>query len=565
MTKNDFEKIIEQTAEAMAVAAINVPECVTLINQYRKDNYDATTKYTKDICSGKYELERILGLGNAQMQTAAIAMAVFLCCGNKADKDFLITMVRTYAQNPTVIEDHLLQTEFYDLILQQINYCAEMGKTVELDIQSGSIHNETKAFAFAYLLSVTTNKEIEAALIRSFAVSNIHTHILPSVKDKPNFKYLMFTTVKERFKSKNLHSSVMDDLHRLKSKYISLDDDEVYNRWAFTVRTFTAALTSNSMLKGEALHDFVLTKGDINDIATIAYFAVNLDAVPLPLDDIWACCDKNDTSKYDSKDVELAKKERQEFEYALANASYYYYLCKQYRRQILNNLYDCFFNPQGLKLDAELKKCNKRIDRDKVTIQAQEEKIKQLSVCANEAEKTATEARNRLAGIQSKVETQQQQIEALKLKLISLQEENKLLQEQLPLPENEEESSVPTEQKINYAEEITKILAAKKIVFIGGHPNIMGKFSQKYPDATVISHNKAILANQPLENADAVLFKTDSMGHKEYNPIKDLADRRNIPVGYIGDFTSLSLVEQSVYETLSSISVKAGWLNDMHK
>lgn len=565
MAKSDFEKIIEQTAEEMAVAVIKIPECVTLINQYHKDKYDTTTKYIKDICTGKYDLQKILGLSNTQMQAATIAMAVFLCCGNKVDKDFLITMVRTYSQNSTVIKGHLLQVEIYDLILKQIKYCAETGKTVELDMKSSHIYSETKAFAFAYLLSNTTDKKIESALMRSFAASNMHTNIVHSVENEPRFNYLMYTTVRERFKEKNLHSAVMDDLHRLKSKYISLDDDEVYNRWAFTVRTFTAALTSNSMLNGEALHNFVLTKGDINDIATIAYFAVNLDAVPLPLDDIWACCDNNDTSKYDSKDVELAKKERQEFEYALANASYYYYLCKQYRRQILNILYDCFFNPQGLKLDAELKKCNKRIDRDKITIQAQEEKIKQLSVCANEAEKTATEARNRLAGIQSKVETQQQQIEALKLKLISLQEENKLLQEQLPLSKIEEESSVPTEQKINYAEEITKILAAKKIVFIGGHPNIMGKFSQKYPDATVISHDKAILANQPLDNADAVLFKTDSMGHKEYNPIKDLADRRNIPVGYIGDFTSLSLVEQSVYETLSSISVKAGWLYDMHK
>ena len=111
------------------------------------------------------------------------------------------------------------------------------------------------------------------------------------------------------------------------------------------------------------------------------------------------------------------------------------------------------------------------------------------------------------------------------------------------------------EPEINYADMLAAIFTNKKIVFIGGHQNIMNKFSQKYPDAVVIPHDKAVLANQPLEAADAVLFKTDSMGHKEYNPIKDLAARRNIPIGYIGDFTSLTLVEKSVYEELTKLGL----------
>ena len=45
------------------------------------------------------------------------------------------------------------------------------------------------------------------------------------------------------------------------------------------------------------------------------------------------------------------------------------------------------------------------------------------------------------------------------------------------------------------------------------------------------------------------------MSHKEYTPIKDLAGRKGVPVGYIGDVTSLGLVEKSVYEELKKLNI----------
>lgn len=143
----------------------------------------------------------------------------------------------------------------------------------------------------------------------------------------------------------------------------------------------------------------------------------------------------------------------------------------------------------------------------------------------------------------------------LQKELSLLRAENEELRHILPAPESPKYAPAKVEPEINYADMLAAIFTNKKIVFIGGHQNIMSKFSQKYPDAVVIPHDKAVLANQPLEAADAVLFKTDSMGHKEYNPIKDLADRRNIPIGYIGDFTSLTLVEKSVYEELTKLGL----------
>ena len=83
----------------------------------------------------------------------------------------------------------------------------------------------------------------------------------------------------------------------------------------------------------------------------------------------------------------------------------------------------------------------------------------------------------------------------------------------------------------------------------------MTKFAQKYPDAAVIEKDKAMTADKQLDGAAAVLFKTDSMSHKEYTPIKDLAERKGVPVGYISDVTSLSLVGRSVYEELKRLNV----------
>ena len=74
-------------------------------------------------------------------------------------------------------------------------------------------------------------------------------------------------------------------------------------------------------------------------------------------------------------------------------------------------------------------------------------------------------------------------------------------------------------------------------------------------DAAVIEKDKAMTADKQLDGAAAVLFKTDSMSHKEYTPIKDLAERKGVPVGYISDVTSLSLVGRSVYEELKRLNV----------
>ena len=316
MPKSDFEKIVAQYAEMMATAASIVPECVDLINNYRKNNYDATTKYIKDICMGKYELQYLLGLGGTQMQTVTVGMAAFLCCGSKHDKNFLTTMVTAYSNSPKIIKLHLLQTEIYSLFIDVLKKCAETGARASLDIQSGKINDETRAFAFAYFLSVAPNKSFEEAVIRTFVESDVRSAIVPPAKKSSRFAYLMHTTVKDRFHDKNLKHILLTDVRRPSNgRNFSLYNNEIASKWEINLKSFGGTLSNDGMLNGGSLEEFVLTKADVMAIASVAYNAVHLDEEQLPLEEIWASCDGDSSNEYDSDDVEQAKRLRQEFEY----------------------------------------------------------------------------------------------------------------------------------------------------------------------------------------------------------------------------------------------------------
>lgn len=300
----------------------------------------------------------------------------------------------------------------------------------------------------------------------------------------------------------------------------------------------------------------VLSKEMLMHMAVAAYTAASIDKVDAPLEKAWEAIDAGNESSYDSETVQIAKEKVKIFRTALFNATYYTMLCEQTKKTVLDGLQDYFFNPQGTRLNNELKKCKRQMERDGELLKQQKESLKEYKVRADAAERAAEDARNRYAGIQSKVESQQKQITDLEEQLKALREENARLRQQLPAqPTEERVEAAPAEPDINYEEELSKIFSAKKIVFVGGHPNIMGKFAQKYPNAAVVEKDKAMTADRQLDGAAAVLFKTDSMGHKEYTPIKDLAGRKGVPVGYIRDVTSLNLVEQSVYEELKKLNI----------
>lgn len=183
-----------------------------------------------------------------------------------------------------------------------------------------------------------------------------------------------------------------------------------------------------------------------------------------------------------------------------------------------------------------------------------EQRLKSLATENGEATKQAAEARNKWAGIQSKIESQQAELEKLRRLLGEEKTKNTELEQRVAelSVENElaDEAPVDAVTKVNYQEKLAKIFKVHKVVFVGGNFNIMAKFGKRNPAAIIIPRNRIATADQQIENADVVLMKTDSMSHKEYYKFKQIAVRKGIPFGYIENRANVNLMEQDVFETL---------------
>ena len=119
-----------------------------------------------------------------------------------------------------------------------------------------------------------------------------------------------------------------------------------------------------------------------------------------------------------------------------------------------------------------------------------------------------------------------------------------------------EDTETPQNEAVeepNYREELTNIFSTHKIAFVGGNINIMQKLAAAYPAAVVIPKERVANADSLIENADAVLFKPDSIGHKEVYKTKSIISRKQIPFSYIGDIANLKLLEKNVYEELKKL------------
>lgn len=550
-------ELLNKYAERMALFASRSSACVKFVNEYREQHREEVNKYIKDICKGRYPLHFILGLNSQQCRDAVLCMACIFHNDEADEPKFARELLSVYMRSTKKeklppIDEKTLKTTYQKIEAAPDNDQSKY--TIAYDAFAQNLLNtSSRAFFAAYApqyrnFETCRDKIYTNALVAIMLPENANT--TTKVRYMERYDYLYRTIVRQRFTAKNFGAVWAKDMGTMRAR-TNTEKEKSDLLQIPIISTFSTSGLANT----KTMDDHVITKEMTMNIAVTAYTAASIDDVKFQIEQVWEAIDAGKESTYDNKVITIAKEKREAFNIALFNSTYYTLMCERNKKTVLEALHDYFFNPQGARLNVELKRCQRRIASDDEKLQQQKDELKAYKSRTDAAERAAEDARNRYASIQSKVETQQKQISDLEEKLRALQEENERLREEVPAVPVETVPVTPAELEVDYAEKLKKVFAAKKIVIIGGHPNIMTKFAQKYPDAAVIEKDKAITADKQLDGATAVLFKTDSMGHKEYTPIKDLAGRKGVPVGYICDVTSMNLVEKSVYEELKQLSI----------
>lgn len=550
-------ELLNKYAERMALFASRSSACVKFVNEYREQHREEVNKYIKDICKGRYPLHFILGLNSQQCRDAVLCMACIFHNDEAYEPKFARELLSVYMRSTKKeklppIDEKTLKTTYQKIEAAPDNDQSKY--TIAYDAFAQNLLNtSSRAFFAAYApqyrnFETCRDKIYTNALVAIMLPENANT--TTKVRYMERYDYLYRTIVRQRFTAKNFGAVWAKDMGTMRAR-TNTEKEKSDLLQIPIISTFSTSGLANT----KTMDDHVITKEMTMNIAVTAYTAASIDDVKFQIEQVWEAIDAGKESTYDNKVITIAKEKREAFNIALFNSTYYTLMCERNKKTVLEALHNYFFNPQGARLNVELKRCQRRIASDNEKLQQQKDELKAYKSRTDAAERAAEDARNRYASIQSKVETQQKQISDLEEKLRALQEENERLREEVPAVPVETVPVTPAELEVDYAEKLKKVFAAKKIVIIGGHPNIMTKFAQKYPDAAVIEKDKAMTADKQLDGATAVLFKTDSMGHKEYTPIKDLAGRKGVPVGYICDVTSMNLVEKSVYEELKQLSI----------
>lgn len=550
-------ELLDKYAERMALFASRSGACVRLANEYREQHREEVDKYIKNVCNGKYTLHFILGLGTQQCRDAVLCMACIFHNDEADQPEFARELLAVYMKSTKKEKLLSIDEKTLKLTYQKIEKSSDKGQdkyTIAYRMFTENLINTpSRAFFVAY---APNYKNFEACRDDIYANAFVAIMLLQDanttaeIRYMERYDYLYRTIISPRFAAKNFGAVWTKDMGASQATSEAERDASDILRIPI-ISTFSA----NGLANAKAMDDHVITKKMMTNIAVTAYTAANIDNSNFPFEKIWEAIDAGKESTFKENLINAAKKKREAFNIALFNTTYYTLMCERNKKTVLEALHDYFFNPQGARLNVELKRCQRRIASDDEKLQRQKDELKTYKVRTNAAERAAEDARNRYASIQSKVEIQQKQISDLEEKIRALQEENERLRKEVPAAPVEEVPVAPAEPEVDYAEKLKIVFATKKVVIVGGHPNIMGKFTQKYPDAVVIEKDKAMTADRQLDSAAAVLFKTDSMGHKEYTPIKDLAGRRGVPVGYIDDVTSMNLVEKSVYEELKQLNI----------
>ena len=555
--------------EGIAITFGASRSCTAHAIQYAENHRAATDRIIKDLCDEKIKAVAIFRYSGEQLINRILMMAAAYVAASQNDKQFFIDLVNTYLKNQRQEKLRSIERSEYHAVFERIKEAPEND-----DIATKHFANAQNIVAaeegfYPYFLFYEARQEVGFSETVTRAIQdnarkmcgNSLFRVRQMFNDKDNTFAAMgkfaekhffgvIGTTYESFTKYATQQMKEEDSH----SGIPIDKIKAIGETARCVTVFLGVVSDAD------LSAVYFSKECRQQISFTAYAAL----IRLyPIDEISQAIilteQDIDKLKQDPEvEITISSERAKEIEdkliELLAVTTNLFAFGLQYKKSRLQQVRDTFFNPQGQKRESELRSTKKKLEAATTELAEQKKQNKALRAEAKEAVAAAETARNRYASIQSKIERQETDNKALLERIQALEKENARLKELVPQdPEPQPEEAAEEPEPIDYRAALTDIFHAKKIVFVGGHQNIMGKFSKRYPDAIAIPQNRVPFAEQQIVQADALLFKTDSMGHKEYTPVKAIAERNNIPVAYVGNFANVELMEQDVYQQLEKL------------
>lgn len=93
---------------------------------------------------------------------------------------------------------------------------------------------------------------------------------------------------------------------------------------------------------------------------------------------------------------------------------------------------------------------------------------------------------------------------------------------------------------------LSKLIAGKKLVLVGGHINLRNKLTEKYPDMTILDGHNASVPESVFANADLIIFNTANMSHTVYYRVLNIIRANGIKFDYLGRVSNPDLIEQEL-------------------
>lgn len=551
--------------ERMALYSYDVKECDVLIKKYITDNENSVMSYTKDILNGKYDLCFILGLRPVQRRKAVLAMASYACAAEKADMEYMDKIIDAFNKGKKSKQNEKIDISSLSSLFDRIIKDKNTNLAYEA-ISNSTLNTPSRAFLLAVAIckyGILDKPERELVLTAAYVALAFQRRVINgAVQRYPIFmKYLTLHSCKSIFSK-----TVLGDIFEEDTKFLKNDKGhESYclkfgsyeSRKRIDVMTMSTVLSATGLMQQHAMLSVSFSKAKQEQLSGQAYTACMFDSKNFPFDDIAQGFIDKDTSSFKEEDLEQFHDAVCEFELTLRRIIYISYLAEMYKRSVLAATYADIFNPDERKTRSKLDAAQKQLEQCQTKEHEELLRLKKVQEENSDISHQLVDARNKYAGLQGKINKQETQIEQYKAEIAHLEAEKRSMAEKisslLPDENTQEETITDSEPKIDYGCLLSALLEKYKVVFVGGNENIMQKFSRKYPNACVVPKSRIGTSDALIETADVVLFKTDSMAHKDYYKVKRIAVKKNIPYDYLDDIANLQRFEQDVYVTLSDM------------